>query len=380
MTSGSENGGTGVSPVTIAVITGTRAEFGLLGTVMRAIESHPNLSLRTIVTGTHLLLSARTLAEIKRDFAVDCEVPMQRDGVTGRSADAEALGRGVIGLAQTFAMIQPDLVLVLGDRIEALAGALAAAVSGIRISHIHGGDRAEGIADESMRHAITKLAHIHLAATEQSAERIIRMGESPEAVHVVGSPAIDGVGSIAPLSDHEFAALGIPEILFLMHPDNAPPAQLAFTAAIALAQCMHAGHTLALHPNHDPGREIIMQAIERSGCGQRDHLPREQFIALLKRVRVLVGNSSAGLIEAAAVGVPVINIGRRQALRESADNVTHIPEPNEASLKSAIAAALATPPRQIGHPFGDGRTGERIASLLAELDFAQIPLAKRNGY
>ncbi len=380
MTAGAAQRGKNDSVRTIAVVTGTRAEFGLLRTVMRTIRSHPRLTLRTIVTGTHLLPPACTIDEIASEFAIDAAVPMQREGVTGRFADADALGRGVTGLASALAMVRPDITLVLGDRIEALAAALASAVAGIRIAHLHGGDRAEGIADESMRHAITKLAHLHLPATAQSAERIIKMGEHAEHVHVVGSPAIDGLADIPPLADDAFASLGSPEVVFLMHPDNSPPDELFRTAAMTLAQCMRAGRTLALHPNHDPGREAIMQAIERSGCAHRAHLPRDTFVGLLKRVRVLAGNSSAGLIEATAVGVPVINIGPRQAGREAGDSAVHVQHPSEPAIRAALQAAFAVTTRVARHPFGDGRTGVRVAELLARLDLANMPLAKRNSY
>lgn len=371
---------TSSSAKTIAVITGTRAEFGLLRPVMHAIAAHPQLSLRTIVTGTHLLQPTRTIDEIAAEFAIDFTVPMQRDGVTGRRADAESLGRGVTGLASALATINPDIALVLGDRIEALAGALAAAVSGIRVAHIHGGDRAEGIADESMRHAITKLAHIHLPATQASAQRIITMGEPPEHVHVVGSPSIDGLADIAPMADAEFAALGKPAIIFLMHPDNAPPSELAFTAACALEQCMQTAPTLAMHPNHDPGRDVIVSAIAHSGVTHRAHLPRHVFISLLKRASVLVGNSSAGLIEAAAIGLPVVNIGPRQNGRECAANVIHVATPSEPAIRAALEQAIKTKPATIPHPFGDGHAGQRIADTLAKLDLRTIPTAKRNTF
>jgi UDP-hydrolysing UDP-N-acetyl-D-glucosamine 2-epimerase len=250
----------------------------------------------------------------------------------------------------------------------------------MRVAHIHGGDRAEGIADEAMRHAITKLAHIHLPATEESAQRIAQMGEPKERVHPVGSPAIDGLADIAALDDSAFIALGSPEIVYLMHPDNAAPAELAFESAVALAQCMQAGRTLAIAPNHDPGSDIIMQTIAHAGCTLRHHLARHTFIGLLKRARALVGNSSAGLIEAAALGVPVVNIGPRQTGRECASNVIHVERPSEKAIHSAIASALARKHQPVSHPFGDGQAGPRIADILAGLDLATVPLAKRNSY
>src|SRR5881394_2962134 len=173
---------------TVAVVTGSRAEFGLLRPVMKAIAGHPALNLRVIVTGSHLLSPAETINDVKADFAIDATVAMQSivngqasEPPSGRLSDSASLGRGISGLAEVFSRLSPDVVVVLGDRIEAFAAAAAASVGGIRVAHIHGGDRAEGIADEAMRHAITKLAHLHLAATELSARRIVLMGEKPDA-------------------------------------------------------------------------------------------------------------------------------------------------------------------------------------------------------
>ncbi|MEE9128733.1 MAG: UDP-N-acetylglucosamine 2-epimerase, partial [Phycisphaerales bacterium] len=144
---------------TIAVVTGSRADYGLLRPVMRAIHDHADLQLRVIVTGVHLLPPAHTANEVARDFTIANTIAMQRPGECSRLEDAEALGRGVTGFAQRLSRHPVDVVLVLGDRIEALAAAAAASVGGIRVAHLHGGDRAEGIADEAIRHAITKLAH-----------------------------------------------------------------------------------------------------------------------------------------------------------------------------------------------------------------------------
>ena len=182
----------------IAVVTGTRAEFGLLEPVMRAVAARADQQLLVIPCGSHLISPALTYRDVKAAFGssiVDA-VPMQVAGRTGRAADVEALGKGVARFGRAFERCAPDWVVVLGDRIEAFAAASAASVGGRAVAHIHGGDRAEGVADEAMRHAITKLAHLHLAATEQSRERIVRMGERPEHVRCVGSPAIDALAAI----------------------------------------------------------------------------------------------------------------------------------------------------------------------------------------
>jgi UDP-hydrolysing UDP-N-acetyl-D-glucosamine 2-epimerase len=305
---------------------------------------------------------------------------MQRPDDCARTLDAKALGRGISGLTEHFAKQAPDFVLVLGDRIEAFAAASAAAVSGIRVAHMHGGDRAEGIADESLRHAISKLAHLHLPATESSANRLIAMGEEPARVHVVGSPAIDDLASMPALSDAEFAELGSPRIVGLLHPTGDDESIEHDRAARLLDHCRAAGATLALHPNHDPGRGGIVLAIEESKLPSRAHLPRAKFIGLLRRVKVLVGNSSAGLIEAAALPTWCVNVGRRQSGRERADNVIDIENWDYQTIEMAIRRALTDPLSAIAHPYGDGRTGQRVADLLASIPLESLPLRKRNTY
>ncbi len=368
---------------TIAVVTGSRADWGLLRPVMLAISGHRALDLRVVVTGTHLLPEHHTIDEVAAEFTPHAVIPMQRAGETGRNADAAALGRGVSGFAQWLAGDPPDVVLVLGDRIEPFAAAAAAAVAGRRVAHLHGGDRAPGIADESMRHAISKLAHVHLPATAASARRLAAMGEEERRIHVVGSPAIDGLDAIPPLDDEAFAELDRPEILFLLHPGGLPAVEERRGATRVLEACGRAGRVLALQPNHDPGREGIAEAIARSGAAAVAHLPRPQFVGLLRRVRILVGNSSAGLIEAAALGVPCINVGPRQEGRERAANVIDVPWPPPADrtvLEAAIHRGLATPQRPVTHPFGTGAAGAATAQVLATFDPDEHALAKKCTY
>ena len=393
---------------TIAVVTGTRAEFGLLRPVMHAIQSHPMLELQVIAAGSHLLPPEKTVRAVQNEFSIAQIVPMQRVDQIGRLADAEALARGVAGFARAFADLAPDVVLILGDRIEAFAAAAAASVGGVRVAHMHGGDRAEGVADEAMRHAITKLAHIHLPATQNSALRVIAMGEDQHRVHIVGSPAMDGLDEIPALTQAEFAELGSPQIVMLLHPTGDDETIEFERASKLLSIAQGIAVTVVLHSNHDPGRNGIIRAIEELGAmpdaedaelasctvsapslevAQRivtcAHLPREKFIGLLRRAKVIVGNSSAGLIECAAIPIRAVNIGRRQAGRETCANVTSIPSWDYQTIRDALAQALAAPPLccdRIKHPYGDGRTGHRVAELLATYEDATHSLAKRNVY
>lgn len=357
-------------PARVAVVTGSRAEFGLLTPVMLAIHANAELELATIAAGSHLIQPAETFRDVKKLFNIADSVPMQVAGRTGRFEDAEAVGKGVGRFARSFQRLNPDWVVLLGDRIEPFAAASAAALTGIAIAHIHGGDRAEGVADESMRHAITKLAHLHLPATKQSAERIVRMGEKPEFVHAVGSPAIDVLASIPILDDEAYAELGTPKFVFLMHPVGRH-AEMEEAAAATVINALRGEKVLALHPNHDPGREGIIRAIGHSGFSSRSHLPRGVFVGLLKRLAasdgVLVGNSSAGLIEAAALRLPVVDVGPRQHGRERAANVVHAAE-SESSVRDAVIKARAIDRVSLTHPYGDGKAGIRTAELLAAID------------
>ena len=368
-------------PARVAVVTGSRADFGLLRPVMRAIQRHPLLELICIAAGSHLVSPAITFRDVKAEFQVADSVPMQTAGRTGREADVESLARGVARFGRSFFSHQPDWVVVLGDRIEAFAAASAASVGGIPVAHIHGGDRAEGVADEAMRHAITKLSHMHLAATEESAERIRRMGERPGSVHVVGSPAIDGLADIPPLDDALFAELGSPDTVMLLHPIGRHPEDEEAAASELLA-AVAGRRVLCLFPNVDPGRQGIVRAIEQSGLMSRQHLRRDRFIGLLKRIELLVGNSSAGLIEAAALGVGVVDIGDRQAGRERPSWIAHADREHEDAIRAAIQLALASrSDRPRAHPYGDGQSGERIAALLAKhAPRAHLLVRKHNSY
>ena len=238
---------------------------------------------------------------------------MQSNGKTGRAADVAALGRGVTGFGKAFEKLKPDCVLVLGDRIEVLAAASAASIGGIQLAHIHGGDRAEGVADEAIRHAVSKLAHIHFPATAQSKKRLIKMGEDPKHICQVGSPAMDGLQQVRPAPDS-------PELVIMQHPVGGTDQQEAKWMRDTL-RATKPYTRLVLLPNLDPGRDGICKAIDAQRVITTEHLPRETFLSILNSAKAIVGNSSAGLIEAAALRVPCVNIGPRQAGREKPKNV-----------------------------------------------------------
>lgn len=395
---------------TIAVVTGSRAEFGLLATVMRAIRAHAALELRTVVAGLHLVTG--TWRDVKRDeaaggdgtdaergdeaqaergFAIDAKVRMQRKGETGRAADVAAVSRGVAGFGKAFAEMRPDAVVVLGDRIEAFAAATAASIGGFRVAHIHGGDRAEGVADEAMRHAISKMAHIHFAATALSRKRLVRMGEDASRVFNVGSPAIDLLKRS--VSDGDPPSRGL---VVLQHPigETDEQEQQWMKATLAAAEAAHQESWRAstlIDPNLDAGHAGVLAAIENrvpktlpnggfaSPWFRYRHLQRRDFLVILAGARAIVGNSSAGLIEAAALKVPCVNIGPRQDGREKPANVIDC-NYGEKSVRQAIGKALKLDLRRMRHPYGNGKTGEKIAQKLATMDLTKVPIRKRNAY
>lgn len=362
----------------VAIVTGTRAEFGLLEPVIHGVRARSDLEAMVIAAGSHLLPPAETWRDITAaGFEIAARVPMQRAGELGRLADAGATGRGIEAFASVYAELRPDWVVVLGDRIEAFAAASAACIGGLGVAHIHGGDRAEGIADESMRHAITKLAHLHLAASEQSLQRILRMGERAEHVHNVGSPAIDGLARIEAMSDAQASEWNDPAALLLMHPSGLEESdeRAMMRATMNAVASVFAGKTvLCMTPNHDPGRAALLEELTRAaeclGWPIAEHLPRARFLSLLKRLAarggMMIGNSSAGLIEAAAIGLPAVNVGPRQAGRERPNNVVDAECGGE--VLEAMSRARERHHHGYSHPYGDGRAGQRIATLLAETD------------
>ena len=358
------------APRTIAVVTGTRAEFGLLLPVIRAIEKHPKLRLQTLVTGTHLVTDS--IEDITAaGVPIRVRIGMQRKGETGRAADIAALGRGIAGFGKHFSTDRPDVVLLLGDRIEPFAAAAAGHLAGLHVAHLHGGDRAEGVADESLRHAISKLAHLHFPATAQSRRRLIRMGEHTQHIFNLGSPAIDDLGDVAAASD-------APQLLIMQHPIGESDTQEhQWMAATLAATANH--RRLVLMPNHDPGREGICRAIQAADVDAVNHLPRSRFLSLVKAAGVIVGNSSAGLIEAAALKTPAVNIGPRQAGREKPRSVIDCSY-GEKNVRSAVKRALSLDLKNLRHPYGRGDSGIRIADRLATIDLDHIPLRKQNAY
>ncbi|MFQ5590485.1 MAG: UDP-N-acetylglucosamine 2-epimerase [Phycisphaerae bacterium] len=359
----------------IAVVTGTRAEYGLLRSIMKAIDKHPRLRLQLVVGGMHLLKKfGHTVDEIIRDgWRIDARVPMQK-GDDSATDQASGLARGIAGVADFCERAKTDIVLVLGDRIEALAGALGAVTTGRIVAHVHGGDVAPGDFDDSLRHAITKLAHLHFVATPSAMRRVIRMGESADRVYCVGAPGLDQLVEMTAHLRKPSGRSGL--ALVVHHACGRPAARERRTMTCILRAVQQAGlHPTIVYPNTDRGHTGILQAIrafqDRVGNGVVRvvrSLPRDRYLQLLIEVDVLVGNSSSGLIEAATAGTAVVNIGPRQRGREANANcVVNSSGESTASIREALRLALRKRP-VIGRVgvYGDGRAGLKIAAVLAE--------------
>ncbi len=372
----------------ITVITGTRAEYGLLRSTMEAIQKRRSLRLQIVVTGMHLLRKfGNTVDEIVRDgWHVDARVRMQA-GDDSPLDQATGLARGVSGIAKFLESADTDIVVVLGDRIEALAGALAGVTTGRLVAHIHGGDIARGDFDESLRHAITKLAHVHLTATRAAQRRVIRMGETSNRVHWVGAPGLD---HLIRLTGH---VKGIKKrtgrALIVQHSAGRKPANERRVMTAVLNAVDKAGLTRTIvFPNSDRGHTGVIEAIEahrrRSDNGSvrivRSY-DRDTYLRTLIEADVLVGNSSSGIIEAAAAGTPSVNVGPRQHGRERSGRSVIDADESAASIGGAIRKALRKRPIT-GRPtvYGDGSAGPRIAEILADVPLSDRFRHKTNAY
>jgi GDP/UDP-N,N'-diacetylbacillosamine 2-epimerase (hydrolysing) len=373
----------------VCYVTGTRADFGLMASTLRRAADDPRLRLGLLVTGMHLSpLYGETVREIRdSSLPIVGTVEVGVDHPTGESM-AQGIATMLAGFTTALAREKPDVVLLLGDRGEMLAGAIAAIHLGIPVAHIHGGERS-GSVDEPVRHAISKLSHLHFAATEASRERLIRMGERSDRIWVTGAPGLDGIVGLvvrdraALCADAGFDP-SRPVALGVYHPvvNDSQGSAMQLTSlleAVRRCECQ----VLMLEPNSDAGAAEIRDALARfretPGIAIRTHLPRETFISWMAHCDVMIGNSSSGIIEAASFGTPVVNVGARQNLRESGENVNHVPVDTPA-IAGAIAAALRSARPAPLNIYGDGHAGERIVERLATLDLAPEWLVKCNAY
>jgi UDP-N-acetylglucosamine 2-epimerase (non-hydrolysing)/GDP/UDP-N,N'-diacetylbacillosamine 2-epimerase (hydrolysing) len=375
----------------ISVITGSRAEYGLLYWVLKDLNAAADVDLQLVVTGSHLAPEfGHTVDEIVRDgFDIARRVPMLIAGDTQPSV-ARSVGLGVIGFSDAFEALQPDIAVVLGDRFEILAAATAALIHNVPLAHIAGGDTTEGAIDEAIRHAVTKMAHLHFVTNEESAGRVRQLGEDPARIHVVGSPGLDHLRR-RPLLDRAAlegslgSTLGKRNILVTFHPATLDPGasghqvQELLAALEALPPDVTIWFTGA---NADAGHRSIDQArtafvaANRKRAREFQSLGHLRYLSLMSFADAVVGNSSSGLYEAPSFGIPTVDIGDRQRGRLAAASVLRC-EPERRAIAATIAEALQLDCRGVVNMYGDGHAAERIVGLLRALPDPRALLKKR---
>jgi GDP/UDP-N,N'-diacetylbacillosamine 2-epimerase (hydrolysing) len=381
----------------ICFVTGTRADFGLMEPVLRAIQSHPKLELQIIATGMHLDPECgATVNSIHQDgWKIDRTVRWEasrrrkrprgdlRKSSAGVFATAQRTGAAISGITIALEDLKSDIVLLVGDRVEAFAAATAGHISGRVVAHVHGGDRALGQIDDSLRHAITKLAHLHFAATKQSAMRILKLGEDRWRNHLAGSPGIDQITRVATcnaLSRHRFA-------LLVLHPVDADERMEHQRASLVLRAVTRVGfdRIVIIHPNNDPGSKGIARCWNENATTDRfivyRNVSRPHFLGLLRDAAVLVGNSSSGIIEAASFGTPAIDIGPRQLGRERSANARHVSY-RHAEIHGAIEKVWnkGRPKRFAGKNVYEGGASKIIPRILSSVRIDDRLLRKLIAY
>ena len=348
----------------VMFVTGTRAEFGLMENALRRIGEHPGLLLQLVVTGMHLSREHGYSAAALRQQGWKIDATVQWRGTI-----AEATGNAMADLAKVYARLRPDVVMVVGDRVEAFAAASAAHLAGCVVAHVHGGDRALGQVDDALRHAVTKLSHLHFAATKASGQRILKLGEDRFRLHVVGTPGLDDLPS-KPSANKRSA-----DALVLLHPDGPNENRQKQQARMLLAALRAAGVNggAIVYPNNDPGWRGIVEAwkgIRGSGWTLHQNLPRAAFLDRLANAAFLIGNSSSGIIEAASFGTRVINIGTRQQGRERSANVGDVSWDRAQMIEVIRRVWNAGSPRKYAgtNVYGGGAAGKKMANILATHD------------
>jgi GDP/UDP-N,N'-diacetylbacillosamine 2-epimerase (hydrolysing) len=379
-------------PRHIAVLTGKRGGFGALAPTMREIARR-GMKLSVVVADQHLYARfGNTLHEVEGSFPIAAAIDMEQRGDSNTDR-ARAIGVGLTKAADVLSALAPDTLLVIGDRGEVLAACVAAHNLRIAIAHVQGGD-ISGSLDEPVRHAITKLAHVHFPSTEKAAERILRMGEEPWRVHAVGDTHVDQIllGAVTPAEELRVRyalPTNEPFLLVLQHSDSTDPggSRTQMAATVAATQALGL-RTLYVYPCSDQGFEGIIDEIEkvrdRPKTSVHQNIPAADFVGLQKIAGCLVGNSSAGLIETPYFGLPAVNVGDRQIGREHAENVVHVrydpPEIEKAIRGALYDARFRDVCRKVRPPFGDGTAYKQIADALERTTIDARLLNKRITY
>ncbi|OGW33618.1 MAG: UDP-N-acetyl-D-glucosamine 2-epimerase, UDP-hydrolysing [Nitrospirae bacterium GWC2_56_14] len=376
-------------PRKICIATGTRAEYGLLSVLMKSIQQDPGLTLQVIATGMHLSPEfGLTYREIEHDgFTIDARVEMLLSSDTAVGI-AKSIGLGVVGFADALDHLRPDLLVLLGDRFEIFAAAQAALVARIPVAHIAGGDTTEGAFDESIRHSITKMAHLHFVTNGDSARRVRQLGENPDHIHTVGNPGIDRILQLKLHDRTELEhALGFTfrkkNLLITFHPatlDAASPETQFQELLTALDRLGSEIGLIFTKPNADTGGRKLMQMID-AYVADHPHaaaftsLGQLRYFSAIAQVDAVVGNSSSGLYEVPSFKKPTVNIGDRQKGRLQASSVINC-RPEAADIERAIREAYHRDCSAAVNPYGDGNSSSRIFAVLKQFPDLQALLKK----
>lgn len=376
----------------IVVVTGTRADYGIYYPILKAIEADPSFELHLLVTGMHLSPQhGYTVDSVRNDgFRISAQVDCLIQGSTHANM-SRAIGLAILGMTQAMESIEPDAVVVLGDRGEMLAAAIVSSHMNIPLMHLHGGE-VSGTIDESVRHAISKLAHIHLVATEGSRERLIRLGEDPWRIHVVGAPRIETMMNTSlPELTNTMTRYGLnilnDYILFVYHPVTTEASDILMLGKMINILLASEKDIICVMPNSDAGSDTIIQIYEQYALRERFHcvtnFEQLDYLTILKQAKILVGNSSSGIIEAASFHIPVINIGSRQGRRERSANVIDIND-NDIELSSALEYVLSESFQQIvtstANVYSKPNTSSSIVGILKNTSYSVKLIQKTITY
>ncbi len=377
---------------TIAVVTVARSDYGIYLPILRRIKSDSGLELRLMASGAHLSQKfGSTVNEIERDgFHISDRIEMP-DSSDDPQDIAKAMGVGTIGFSQAFARSRPDILLALGDRFEMHAAVIAALPFKIPVAHIHGGESTQGAIDESLRHSITKLSHLHFASTEGHAKRILQMGEEPWRVFVSGAPALDHLKDMALIHrqdlERQFSIdLSPPVLLVTFHPETLRH-ELTESLATELFSALEEqdAQIVFTYPNADTGSDVIIRMLQDFvSRHKRSRLlvnaGSRAYFSLMACVSAMVGNSSSGIVEAASFKLPVVDIGERQRGRTRPRNVVHS-DCDRRAISAAIGAVLKPEFRaglaDLTNPYGTGNASEIIVSTLKSMELGYKLVAKK---
>ena len=377
----------------ILFILESRATYGYSKNVIHSAGAFPDLEIQTVVTGAHLIPELGSSIELIRSdgIPISAEVPMA-PADTRQGAWSRAMGQAIEGFAEAFESLGPDIVALSGDRAETFGACVAASYMSIPLAHIQAGDKS-GHIDDNARMAIGKLAHIHLASCEDSADRLRKMGEEEWRIHNVGAPQLDNIlgrdytaGTVK--IDGRTYDLSEPYILLVMHPILVEREEAAAQMEAAIQACAGSGmQVFCIYPNSDLGYQGIVGVIEgeaRSRFTALKNVDREEYLTLLGNAAILVGNSSSGILEAPSFKVPVINIGNRQRGRPQATNILNcgykVDDIAEAIRKAHDDEEFHAACIAAVNPYGDGKSGERICRILENVTLDRTLLDKQTVY